>query len=47
MLLSSTDLGKHPNVCFNGPRAPASAVLAVVTKTKIAVTTLWLRKKPA
>ena len=34
MLDSSTDLGKRPNVWFNGPRALGSAVLAVVTKTK-------------
>ena len=41
MLDSSTDFGKRPNVWFNGPRALGSAVLAVVTKTKIVVTIVW------
>jgi hypothetical protein len=47
MLDSSADLGKRPNVWFNGPRALGSAVLAVLTKTKIDVTIVWLRKKSA
>lgn len=47
MLDSSADLGMRPNVSFNGPRALGSAVLAVLTKTKIDVTIVWLRKKSA
>ena len=41
MLDSSPDLGKRPNVWSNGPGAPGTAVLAVVTKTKIDVTIVW------